>query len=113
MEKRTKLVLGSLAAVAVIGGGAGVGVAASGEDDRPLTGRALERAKAAALEHVGEGTVVETEAGGDGAASYEVGVRLADGSEVELQLDKSFEVIGSEPDDDEGKGEADEGAESE
>lgn len=110
MEKRTKLVLGSLAAVAVIGAGAGVGVAASREDEQPLTGRALERATAAALEHVGEGTVVETEAGEDGAV-YEVGVRLADGSEVELRLDKSFEVIGSEADE-EGKGEAGEGAES-
>ncbi|HEX2235068.1 MAG TPA: hypothetical protein VHK89_02230 [Actinomycetota bacterium] len=109
MERKTKLIMGGAAAVAVLGVGAGVGVAASGEDDQPLRGRALERATDAALAHVGDGTVVETEAGEDDAA-YEVGVRLADGKAVELRLNESFEVIGSEVDE-EGKDEASEDAE--
>jgi hypothetical protein len=46
-------------------------------------------------------TVLETEAGDDGAA-YGVEVRLADGSVVEVHLDKAFQVIGQEADDDSG-----------
>lgn len=108
MNKKTKLIIGAAAAVAVIGTATGVGIA-SGVDDTPLSGRALERASAAALEHVGGGTVTETEVG-DGGAVYEVEVRLDDGSQVEVQLDKDFNVTGTEGDDD-GAGDADEGAE--
>lgn len=67
-------------------------------DDAPLTGGAWERAVAAALEHAGGGTVTETEMDDDGAV-YEVEVRRPDGSEVEVQLDRSFTVTGSEVDD--------------
>jgi hypothetical protein len=99
MDKRTRLTIGALAAVGVIGLGAGVGVAAGGDDDKPLRGSDYDRATAAALEHVGEGTVTETEVG-DGGAAYEVEIRLDDGSQVEVQLDSNFEVTGSEGDDD-------------
>lgn len=99
MNKRTKLTVAAIGAVAVIGVGAGVGVAASGDDDKPLQGSDFDRATAAALDHVGEGTVTETEIGDDGAA-YEVEIRLGDGSQVEVQLDGNFEVTGSEADDD-------------
>jgi hypothetical protein len=90
------------AAVVVLGALAGGGVAwatASGDDDEPLTGSALEKATEAALRHTGGGTVVETEAGDDGAA-YGVEVRLDDGRQVEVNLDESFQVIGTEGDDD-------------
>jgi len=98
VEKRTKLLLGVAAAVVVIGVSAGFAVAAGG-DDQPLTGSNYDRATAAALEHTGGGTVTETEVGDSGAA-YEVEVRLDDGSQVEVQLDENFDVIGSEGDDD-------------
>jgi len=98
MEKRKKLILGAVIGVAVLGVGAGVGIAASG-DDQPLTGSAEERATAAALDHVGEGTVVETEVG-DGGAAYEVEIEKEDGTQVEVQLDENFNVTGSEGDDD-------------
>jgi uncharacterized membrane protein YkoI len=79
---------------------AGVAIAAtSGDDDKPLTGSTLERATAAALEHTGGGTVIETEVGDDGAA-YGVEVRLSGGREVEVNLDEDFNVIGQENDDD-------------
>ena len=42
--------------------------------------------------------MTETEVGDDGAA-YEVEVRLRDGSQVEVQLDDAFHVIGTEDDD--------------
>lgn len=88
---------------------AGIAIAAgSGGDERPLTGTSLQRATAAALAHTGGGTVVETEIGDDGAA-YGVEVRLADGRQVEVALDESFQVIGEEADDDGAGGEDDDG----
>ena len=78
---------------------AGFAIAAGGDDDQPLTGSSLEKATAAALAHTGGGTVTETEVGDDGAA-YGVEVRLADGRQVEVNLDGNFNVIGQENDDD-------------
>ncbi|MGH2579588.1 MAG: PepSY domain-containing protein [Actinomycetota bacterium] len=98
MDRKTRWIGGGALAVALIGGGAGVAIATGG-DDRPLTGSALEKATAAALQHTGGGTVIETEAGDDGAA-YGVEVRLDDGRVVEIGLDSNFEVIGQESDDD-------------
>ncbi len=98
MDRKTKWIAGGVLAVAVIGGGAGLAVA-SGADDQPLTGLALDRATAAALEHTGGGTVTETEVGDDGAA-YSLVIRLNDGTQVEVSLDERFNVIGQEADDD-------------
>jgi len=79
---------------------AGFAIAAgSADDDQPLTGSSLDRATAAALAHTGGGTVTETEVGDDGAA-YGVEIRLADGRQVEVNLDENFKVIGQENDDD-------------
>lgn len=95
--------LGIVAAIVVLVGAASAGIAyASGvgrDDDPPLTGATLERATDAALEHTNGGTVTETEMGDDGAA-YSVEVRLPDGTQVEVNLDESFDVIGQESDDD-------------
>ena len=98
-QMNRKLLL--IAALVVVGGvvSAGFAIAASGGDDQPLTGSTLERAMDAALAHTGGGSVVETEAGDDGAA-YSVEIRLDDGSQVEVNLDSDLQVIGSEADDD-------------
>ncbi|MDH3500150.1 MAG: PepSY domain-containing protein [Acidimicrobiia bacterium] len=96
MQKRTKVMLagGVLAAAAF-----GIPTAASaGNDvDTPITGSALESASAAALDHLGEGTVTETEVG-DEESMYEVEVTLSDGRQVDVQLDEGFHVVGSEAD---------------
>ena len=99
MDRKTRWIAGGALAIAVIGGGTGIGVAASRGDDEPLTGSALEKATAAALEHTGGGAVIETEVG-DGGAAYGVEIRLEDGRVVEVGLDANFEVIGQEGDDD-------------
>ena len=100
MDKRTKLGIGGAAAVVAIGAGSFLGIAAAtGGDDQPLRGDAKTRAVAAALATTGGVTVTETETGDDGAA-YDVEVRKADGSQVEVQLDADFHVIGSAVDDD-------------
>ena len=98
MDRKVRWIGGGALAVALIGGGTGVAIATGGED-RPLTGSALEKATAAALQHTGGGTVIQTEAGDDGAA-YGVEIRLDDGRLVEIDLDANFQVIGQESDDD-------------
>jgi hypothetical protein len=108
MSKRRKVIIGVMAAFVVGAIGTGVAVATGG-DEEALTGRAYDRATAAALEHVGEGTVTETEAG-EGSAAYEVEIRRSDGSQVEVELDRNFEVVGTENDDD-GPNDDDGGAE--
>ena len=69
------------------------------DDDKPLTGAALDKATAAALEHTGGGTVTETEVGDDGAA-YGVEVRLDDGARSRSAWTRTSRVIGQEADDD-------------
>jgi hypothetical protein len=88
------------AVVSVLGSlSAGIAIAAGGDGETPVTGSALAKAGAAALEHTGGGTVTETETGDDGAA-YGVEIRLDDGSQVEVNLDENFNVIGQAADDD-------------
>jgi hypothetical protein len=100
MNRRIKVAIGVTAAAAVIAGGAVAATASgSGEGDAPLTGSARDRAIAAALAHVGGGSVVGTEVGEDGAA-YGVEIRLSDGSQVDVKLDERFDVIATENDDD-------------
>lgn len=97
-----------IVAVIALSGAVGAGAAAAAGafgDDQPLEGQTLERATAAALEHVGGGTVVETELG-DGGAAYEVEIRKDNGTQVEVELDENFDVIGSAKDDD-GPGDTD------
>ena len=94
-----KLVLIAVLVVVIGALSAGFAIASGSGDDQPLTGSTLDKAKAAALAHTGGGTVVETEAGDDGAA-YGVEIVLADGSQVEVNLDGNFDVIGQEADDD-------------
>jgi len=94
MQKMTKIIIGAgiVAAAAAI---PTVAVAA-GDSDTPITGPALERASEAALAHTGEGFVSGTEVG-DEESYYEVEVTLDDGTEVDVQLDENFTVVGSEP----------------
>jgi len=109
MNKRNKILLAGASVLAVAAGGVGVaaatGVTDGGEDaaegpDTPISGSALDEAKAAALDHTGEGAVSETEVG-DGESYYEVEVSLDDGSQVDVQLDRDFNVVGQENDEQE------------
>lgn len=104
MRKITKLILAGAGAVLVVGAGAGIAVASGAADDSdtPITGDALAKASEAALASTGEGTVSDTEAG-DEESLYEVEVTLSDGSQVDVQLDESFTVVGSEADREDGK----------
>jgi hypothetical protein len=98
MPKRMIVITAGVAAAAMVAVG-GVAWATSGGGEQPLSGDAKTKAVESALAYVGGGTVVESEAGDDGAA-YGVEIRRADGSVVEVALDSSFSVVGSEGDDD-------------
>jgi uncharacterized membrane protein YkoI len=63
--------------------------------DIPITGPDLDRASAAALEFTGEGRVTATEIE-DEESYYEVEVTLDDGSEIDVQLDEEFNVVGTD-----------------
>ena len=97
MKRRTKFAIAAAAAGAiVVGASAGIATAGGGDDSEPaLTGSDLARASAAALDHTGEGRVTGTEVG-DEESYYEVEVTLDDGSQVDVQLDEEFQVVGTE-----------------
>lgn len=95
MQRKRKVAVAGAIVAGVVAIGGGVAIARSGGEDQPLTGSTLERAKAAALESTGGGTVVGSEAG-DGDGAYEVEVRRDDGTVVDVVLDADFRVIGTD-----------------
>jgi hypothetical protein len=109
VKRKIPLIAAVILALAALS--AGIAIAAGGGGEEPLTGAALEKATAAALDYTGGGTVTETEVGDDGAA-YGVEIRLEDGTNVEVNLDENFKVIGQAADDD-GANEEDEAGEDE
>jgi uncharacterized membrane protein YkoI len=102
MSTRTRKGLIAAGVIAALGAsGAAIAVATdNGGDDgleRAITGAALEQASDAALEHTGGGRVTDTETG-DEESYYEVEVTRDDGGETDVQLDRNFDVVGSEDD---------------
>jgi hypothetical protein len=92
--------LAYMAAAGVAAALVGTGIAAAQPDDGegpPITGDALAQATQAALAVTGGGTVTGSEVG-DEESLYEVEVTLADGSQVDVQLDQNFVVVGSKTD---------------
>lgn len=97
-----------------------------GEQADTVTGPAAEHAKAAALAEVGSGKVTDLSAENHSAdkadkaekpdpgekadpayesqIAYDAEVTKADGSVVDVHMDKAFKVLGSEPGDQEGSG---------
>ncbi len=108
MKRNTKIIAGAAIAAVAVAAGTGVAVASSPGDDneQPITGPALDEASAVALEHTGGGQVSETEVG-DEESYYEVEVTLDDGSQVDVQLDEQFNVVGDEVDNENEAGDQD------
>jgi len=101
MRARNRRAAIAAAALTVVGAGTGVSIAAGTGDDAEtdvgITGPELDRASEVALGHLGEGRVTETEVG-DEESYYEVEVTLDDGTQVDVQLDASFNVVSSDAD---------------
>ena len=91
-------------AAAIVAGGAGV-AAANGDSDADSTegpdvaisGDALQKAGDAALAETRGGRLTGSEVD-DEESYYEVEVTKADGSQVDVQLDENFAVVGSKTD---------------
>ncbi len=97
---RKRIALIAAGAAVVTAGTVGAAGALTGDDDaqdRPIPASDLDRAERAALEETGEGRVTETEID-DEESKYEVEVTLDDGSQVDVQLDENFQVVGTERD---------------
>jgi uncharacterized membrane protein YkoI len=82
-------------APAAAAGQAGYGPPPGGaqhKPETPLTGDTAAKVKQAALEKVSGGTIERVETDSDHGSPYEAHVRKSDGSEVEVLVNKSFEV---------------------
>jgi uncharacterized membrane protein YkoI len=98
MTKKKAALLGGVAVVAALCvTGAAIGSSDDDGNEQPITGTALQKASDAALEETGGGRVTDTEVD-DEESKYEVEVTLPDGSQVDVQLDEDFNVVGSEAD---------------
>jgi hypothetical protein len=99
VKRKLVLIATIVAALGVAAGGIAVAAADDDATETPITGADLQRASEAALASTGGGKVTGTEVG-DEESYYEVEVTLDDGSQVDVQLDKSFKVVGSGADGD-------------
>ena len=70
---------------------------AEDDSDTPIVGSELDRASAGAIAYMGGGRVTGTEIG-DEESYYEIELTFDDGSQVDVQLDESFVVVGTEAD---------------
>jgi uncharacterized membrane protein YkoI len=95
---KKKVAIGAASILAIGAGATGIAVAGGGDDNEaPIKGSALEKASEAALAETGGGTVTETETG-DEESYYEVEVTLDNGDQVDVQVNRDFDVVGSEND---------------
>jgi uncharacterized membrane protein YkoI len=102
MTRKLKGMLIAAVVIAILGVGGAAIAGAGGDDDgseKPIAGDALDKASAAALDHTGGGRVTETEVG-DEEGYYEVEVTRGDGSQVDVHLDRGFNVLSQAGDDD-------------
>ena len=97
MDRRTRWIAGGAIALAVVGGGTGIAIASSNDDDRPLTGSALDQATAAALDYTGGGTVVETDTRRSGALPAHVKTSMSMMPRTTVPLPGSLSISSRPP----------------
>ena len=107
MNRRMKKWVLAGAAVVALGVGGTALASGVGSDDnggtrddgagKPITGPALDKASAIAIDHVGGGRVTGTEFQ-DEEGYYEVEVTRGDGSQVDVHLDSHFNVLNARGD---------------
>ena len=77
--------------------GAGVAYATGGDSSAQPTGSNIDKAKSIALDQTNGGNVTGTEVG-DEEGYYEVEVTKDDGSQVDVHLDRDFNVLSTPAD---------------
>jgi len=99
------LVIAAAVAMLLALGGAGIAYANATDSEEQLTGPDAQKAKSAAIDAVGDGTITEVERddGDEGygtSGGYEVEVTREDGTQLEVHLDGDYDVVGQEADED-------------
>ncbi len=97
MNKKKLVASAAAAAILTLGGVSGIAYATGGDSPEQATGPGTEKAKSAALAHTNGGRVTGTEID-DEEGYYEIEVTRDDGSQVDVQLDRGFNVLGSAAD---------------
>lgn len=98
MTRRTKSTVAAVVGFAFLGGGGAAIAAGNADRERPIVGRALDRARSVALHQVVSGGRVTASEIGDEEGAYEIEVTRGNGSAVDVHLDSSFGVIDVSPD---------------
>ena len=98
MSRRLMFIVAGVAALAAFAlGGAAIASATQGnngdEGEQGLSGQVAERAREAALRETGGGSVTEMERDVEDGRTYQVEIRKADGSTVDVDLAASFKVV--------------------
>ena len=101
MRSRKRWLVGGLLSLGLLAATVGMAIATDEDDDsadQVPAGESRDQAEAAALGATGGGTITSVESGDEGAA-FGVEVAGGAGGEVEVALDGSYGVIGTEQDD--------------
>lgn len=106
MNRRTKIGMAIAAGVLALGAtGAGIASFADG-DGRDTTGPAADQARAAAVQAIPGARAGKVEADNEsGTDSYSVDVTKPDGTQLQVRLDKAYQVLGTGPVDGDQEGE--------
>ena len=102
MNVRTLVIAAAVAMLVLLG--AGVAYATGGDSSSQPTGSNIEKAKSVALDQTNGGQVTGTEVG-DEEGYYEVEVIKDDGSQVDVHLDRNFNVLSTPADHESADGE--------
>jgi hypothetical protein len=95
---RTLLVAAAVAMLLLVGAGVAYATGPGGDSsEQQATGPGIEKAKSVALEHTNGGRVTGTEVG-DEEGYYEVEVTRDDGSQVDVHLDRDFNILSTPAD---------------
>ncbi len=93
---KTLLVAAAATVLLLVGAGVAYAAGSGGDPSGQATGTNLDKAKSVALDHV-NGHVTGSEVG-DEEGAYQIEVTKADGSQVDVNLDKNFNVINAQSD---------------
>ena len=106
MSSRMKNVTALTAAATALALGGGAWAIAGSGDDSSVSGPNADKAKAAALAHLGGGTANSVERDNENGATWEVEV-TQDGKTVDVRLDATYQVVVVEGDSEQNDGQDD------
>jgi hypothetical protein len=105
-RNRTLLAIGVALAAVALGGGAYAWAGGGDDGEGKANGPGADRARRAAVAHLGGGTANEVERG-DEEGAWEVEVTKANGETVDVHLDTSYKFLSVEDDTEHESGDAD------